>query len=67
MATSELTHRDDWRRLQIRIGLDLTGSVVAIHHRHLNIHEDQIGVLRLRLQQRRPGRPRPRSATNRDE
>ena len=42
-------NRYDGCRFECRIGLDQPRGLVAIDHRHLNVHEDKVGVVGLRL------------------
>ena len=35
--------------LQRRVGLDPPRRLVAVHHRHLDVHQDQVGLVLGRL------------------
>ena len=35
--------------LQRRVGLDAPRRLVAVHHRHLDVHQDQVGLVLGRL------------------
>src|SRR5215471_10833106 len=42
-------HRDNWYRFEKRICLYSPGGLITINHGHLNIHEDEVGVIGIGL------------------
>src|SRR5215471_9184902 len=45
----ERTDSNDRNFLEIGVGLDLPSGLVAVHHRELDVHEDEVGPLGLGL------------------
>src|SRR5262245_47282742 len=50
---------DDWYWLESGIGFYSPGGFVAIDHRHLDIHEDEVGLLRASTRNHKSLRRRP--------
>jgi hypothetical protein len=46
---SEGAHRDNGRRRKFRVGLDLLRGLIAVEHRKLDVHQDEIGQVGLRF------------------
>src|SRR5688572_9462403 len=40
-------HGNHWNPFQIRVGLDPPGRLIAVEHRHLDVHQDEIGPVGL--------------------